>query len=439
MSEHHLPKQPFEQLQDFSLKQRETLRDKLKYPVPTLEEDVRKYYNRLLSENQQDGELKPSKETIREATTVILEKLQSFKLALDELGASAGIVKDNYENLFESSISQETLTQLNDELSIEANDFIAKHETLENQNLSKSDYETKRDLLTYKYLAEKRDLMREEAEIAISDSDIFQFAQPSLETALEAASQTPEAAEEIVKATLRKTPVVKSKRETDFDKKYEAQAAKNAPTIKGIDNIIEGLKGHLSPDDDVTKVFEIGIRQRFTKLEDDNISISSDVLDSISGEVFLKFDGFGNDPEKVIQAIDETATELYNNADFKVTHVFKNDFKSKIGKAQTQQQDNDGAGFGLNGKVAAAGIALSVAGTWASRVAQADGIESQQTKNAQEAKSLRASRNHKLAFATVASVAATALIIDGFVLKGRFSKMIIEGAKNKLSSPSQSL
>ena len=427
MSEQKLPAEISEQLTNLSTERLNTLENKLAYSPDKLTSDIEAHYNQLLTNNADN------------ATEKLENQLTRFFTALDEITLNDAPPKQTYNTLLEAAKNQAQSSQLVNGLANERKTLVASISDLKRENPHKEDYENAYHQGAYGYLAAEKGLLAPHIDNVIGDSAIFQFSHSSVkntfDTALNKAGPEGksvfEAHQKIIQNTLNE--------KTDFIAK-DKKSPDNQTIITGLDNIISHLKGSLSPDGQAVKYFESGLRQRFSNLPNPNkISINEDSLNDMVGEIFTTINNGAENPADITKLIDKTANHIYHNAEFEKSHRLQVDFKRQMGKEVQKASDHLRESFGMNSKIAAAGLGISMVASLAGRSGTSDGIESQHAQSEEQRKSLHKKRNRKLAFATVASVAGTMVLLDGLLFKGKHTKKILDGAKNALTGPSKSL
>jgi len=414
-------------INDSESKKSKALKETLQYSPSQLKQDIEKSFNQLI-----DGKgLSQSK-----AEEIVTDKFERFTTQLENIAnKDTPYAGETLESLTAKVGNKDNISALHNTLEAAAKLAVEKHEALKLSNKDKTidaeTYDAKYNKIGYEYLAAKRDAVAQNVKATIGDSAIFAFTNRRFEQALDA-----EYSKTYTKDNLAET-IAQDAIEHTTDR-----IEKSGQTIDGIKNIIERIKGNLSEtgvghDNDEARIILDAVARRFKRVKD--ISIDAQQLDGISGKLTVKLitsDGLES-PLSISSIIDDISQEIHDNANFEKTPKIQAEFKNRQGNI-SPTVDFSLNDLGVDGKVALTGLAVSTAASWVARVAQADATESQQAKSEEEVQKRHRKRNSKLAFATVASVAGSAILFDGLITKGKYTKMIIEGAKNALTPSSAS-
>lgn len=410
-----------------SEEQRATLTDTFNYPVETLKRDITLHFERLESTR--------SSKKSEEIEAIFAAQFKNFVTELDSYVTGEKQPDSSYQAIAHYVTSDVSIASVLEKLSIEREQLASQYQQLKAENLDKADHKAESDKLAYGYLAQKRDIIRAEVEQALGNRPLYQFANPAMEQLIDDHSDRrwneTGTAHQITNGLIKGLEQEQLVEESSVIEPRETQ-------IRGLKEIVHTLEDKLSDygvDDGILKNinFSAIIQDRFRTIDENEITITDDKLSTLSGELFLKISN--NEPLKDIS--DFVSQEIYEQANFKQSPQTQQHFDSRKGKnPQSPSPRIDLSDMGVSPAVAIAGLGIQTVGSWASRVSAADNHQLSTTTDPEKRKTLQKSRNRRLAFATVASVAGTALVFDGLIFKGKYTKQILNAAKDKLSMTS---
>ncbi|GEM_PF-5046204 len=448
MTKYSVPNNIRDELENITGLQARVLDQHFRYPKNELNRDLFNHFNTMVSELESQKDSSLSEKEIKEQATQKLEnQFENFMLTLDkatkevEKNTPSKKLNDGTKPLQANDVNYATLRSKSN-LEKASGRLQKIQKNFENSFKKQKDglkegEKLDHEKLLYEYLAKETKLIKHTANRRIGKSNIFQFAHGTVESAIKRHTNTFKKVEGQSAAKL-----VHNLREHIGHKNEKREVRREQGEVVHLSAIGNALENELYKkheiSDRVLDQLDLPsiLEDRFHKLSSTPISIDKAEIQKISKEVAKSIKA----NKKRVEVGDQAAQLIYNNAYFDRTSALRKDFKERLGKKaieRTTQKETKANNFGM--KAGIAGFTLSAIGGIVKDTSGRDAMEAAYN-NDPELKAKAAKRqNRKLVFAKVAGIAGVALLLDGFLNQGKYTKQILDRFKSNGNDQGPSL